>query len=75
MSRTSRKHVVHVCTYSLSLGVMGEMGNTIVGVLTPFLLDKAPPKKMVKLNSSLRSMKINDKNDNIVCWDAKVNMT
>ena len=46
MSRTSRKCVVHVCTYSLSLGVMGEMGNTIVGVLTPFLLDKAPPGKI-----------------------------
>ena len=30
-------------TYTLSLGVMGEMGSTMVGVLTPFLFDKAPP--------------------------------
>ena len=29
--------------YILSLGVMGEMGSTIVGVFTPFLLDRAPP--------------------------------
>jgi hypothetical protein len=34
---------VLVSTYTLSLGVMGEMGSTIVGVLTPFLFDKAPP--------------------------------
>ena len=34
------------CTYSLSFGVIGEMGNTIVGVLTPFLFDKAPPEKV-----------------------------
>ena len=33
----------NACTYVLSLGVMGEMGSTIVGVLTPFLFDKAPP--------------------------------
>jgi hypothetical protein len=30
-------------TYTLSLGVMGEMGSTMVGVFTPFLLERAPP--------------------------------
>ena len=37
-----------VSTYTLSLGVMGEMGSTIVGVLTPFLFDKAPPIESYK---------------------------
>ena len=32
-------------TYTLSLGVIGEMGRTMVGVFTPFLFDKAPPWK------------------------------
>jgi hypothetical protein len=30
-------------TYTLSFGVMGEMGSTMVGVFTPFLFDSAPP--------------------------------
>ena len=30
-------------TYTLSLGVIGDIGSTIVGVLTPFLFDNAPP--------------------------------
>ena len=33
-------------TYVLSLGVIGEMGSTMVGVLTPFLFDRAPPVRM-----------------------------
>jgi hypothetical protein len=34
--------------YILSLGVMGEMGSTMVGVLTPFLFDRAPPWREAK---------------------------
>ena len=45
--------VLRVQTYTLSLGVMGEMGSTIVGVFTPFLLDRAPPVELVHLIVSL----------------------
>ena len=34
---------VRVCTYTLSLGVMGEMGSTMVGVFTPLRFERAPP--------------------------------
>lgn len=35
--------MVREVTYTLSLGVMGEMGSTMVGVFTPFLFESAPP--------------------------------
>lgn len=32
-------------THTRSLGVIGEMGSTMVGVFTPFLLERLPPGK------------------------------
>lgn len=43
MTHEQMHFVYESLTYTLSLGVMGEMGSTMVGVFTPFLLDRAPP--------------------------------
>lgn len=46
VSDTSGGYIEMRCTYILSLGVMGDIGKTMVGVFTPLRLERAPPSQM-----------------------------